>query len=136
MGALLVVVVAVAAVVALEVLAYRFGCDSRDGVARAESQRWSSWYDEAARRRRRLATMFDPSAVELHASYRQEELLTEAARHRLLREARRQAPVRRPLAGWLHRVGTRLEAWGWRLQAYGTSAALPSDRPLEAAPQL
>ena len=119
------VVVVVVALVILDVLALRFGAESRDGFG-----------GDGSGRRPALATgtgasgggstMWSAYSVEQEAYLRHEENLRWAGRRALLREARRaaagagaggerrRAPLHRRL---LHRLGGRLVAWGVALQA-------------------
>jgi hypothetical protein len=124
----------VAALVALDVLALRFGHDSRDGVLSEEHRRGQSWWAGTGINRGQArgtrqhggdSWMFDPFHAESHARHRQQDLLREAAQVRLLAEARRE----RPQSAWApafraavaHRIGTQLVRLGCWLQTLATS---------------
>jgi hypothetical protein len=48
-------VVFVGCLIVLDILALRFGFDSRDGIASDQAERRTSWFDDADQRRRHLA---------------------------------------------------------------------------------
>src|SRR5919108_590533 len=135
----LLVGLALGALAAAGVLAYRFGHDSRDGPESEEYRRRQAWLagsggetagagvsgELAGCGGRRHRHVYEPYQMEIYARQRQEDLLREAARARLLDGARRGGPARIRLAarwtrfrlGMAHWLGTRLVALGRRLQA-------------------